>query len=245
MEFEKKRILITGASSGIGKETAIRMDKLGAEIIMIARNKKRLSELQNQLQQPCRCFSYDLSDMENIHNLFEEITKHGKLDGFIHCAGICKITPVKALELEELLQQMNVNAFSFFQIARFFSNAKYSNKSSSIVALSSIAAYTAEAGMCAYTMSKATLNAEIRVMAKEFIKRGIRVNAIMPAQVMSKMGEENNVWEQEELQDVKSYQPLGAIPISQIVNSIEFLMSNERAGYITGECLAITGGYKK
>lgn len=82
-------------------------------------------------------------------------------------------------------------------------------------------------------------------MAKEFIRRGIRVNAIMPAQVISKMGEKENVWTEEELKNVKEYQPLGAIPIDQIVNSIEFLMSDQKSGYITGECLSITGGYNR
>lgn len=245
MEFDKKRILITGASSGIGKETAIQMDRLGASTVLVARNEKALSDIKKQMQHPCHYFSYDLLDMENISTLFEKIAEDGKLDGFIHCAGICQITPIKGLELQELVQQMNINTLSFFQMAKLFSMAKYSNKDSSVVAISSIAAYTAEAGMCAYAMSKAALNTEVRVMAKEFIRRRIRINAVMPAQVISKMGEKDNIWAEEELKSVKEYQPLGAIPIDQVVSSIEFLMSNEKAGYITGECLAITGGYKK
>lgn len=245
MEFHHKRILITGASSGIGKETAIQMDRLGASTVLVARNEKSLVDLSRQMQHSCHFYSYDLSDLDNISTLFDEIAKHGKLDGFIHCAGICRITPVKGLELQELQDQMNINTFSFFQLAKYFSLGKHSNKGSAIVAISSIAANTAEAGMCAYTMSKAALNAEIRVMAKEFIRRRIRVNAIMPAQVISKMGENDNIWSEEELQKVKEYQPLGAIPINQVLNSIEFLMSNQKAGYITGECLGISGGYKK
>lgn len=245
LEFAGKRILITGASSGIGRAAAIRFDQLGASTILVARNEKVLSDLTKQMKNPCCYVSCDLSDMENIPPLFEKIAENGKLDGFVHCAGICQINPIRGMESKELILQMNINTLSFFQIAKFFSMTKYSNKASSIVALSSIAACTAEAGMCAYAMSKAALNTEVRVMAKEFIRRGIRVNAIMPAQVISKMGEKENVWTEEELKNVKEYQPLGAIPIDQIVNSIEFLMSDQKSGYITGECLSITGGYNR
>lgn len=244
MEFEKKRILITGASSGIGRETAIRMDRLGAATILVARDEKALSDLKDQMQNPCSYFLCDLSDLTNILPLFDKMAEGGKMDGFVHCAGVCKVTPIRGLELEEIMQQMNINTLSFFQLAKLFSMAKYSNNASSIVAMSSYAAYTEEAGMCAYSMSKAALNTEVRVMAKEFLKRRIRVNAIMPAEVMSKMGERDNVWTEEELKNIEEHQPLGAIPIGQIVNCVEFLLSNQKAGYITGECITITGGYK-
>ena len=244
MEFKGKTILVTGASSGIGKAVAVRMDQLGANVILVARKKEALSTLKQKMQNSCKYICYDLADVEHIEDIFVEAAAIGKLDGYVHCAGICNINPIKHVEPQELEKMLNVNALSFFQMSRQFSKAKYSNKGASIVGMSSIAAIAMEPGMCAYAMSKAAINTQIRIMAKEFVKRGIRVNAVMPAQVESKMGVQDNIWTDEELEEVRGYQPLGAIPIEQVVNCIEFLLSDKQAGYITGECIAITGGYR-
>lgn len=92
-------------------------------------------------------------------------------------------------------------------------------------------------------MTKEAMNVTVKVLAKEFVKRKIRLNNVLPAQVMSKMACETNDWSEDEIEEVQSFQPLGIIPIEQVVNCITFLLS-EKAKFITGECIAISGGYK-
>ncbi len=244
MAFDKKRILVAGASSGIGKAVAMRLDELGADVVLLARNEDKLVKTFRQMKNSSQYICYDLEDTEHLEDIMSNMTLNGKLDAYVHCAGICDLKPAKQVTPFDLNKTMSINAFSFFELSRLFCKPKYSNSSAAIVGVSSFAAVTAEPGMSVYAMSKAVMNTQIKVMSKEFVKRRIRINTIMPAQVESKMGENDAPWTVEELDEVKQYQPFGAIPIEQVVNCIEFLLSNEKSGYITGESIAITGGYR-
>ena len=236
--------MVVGASSGIGEAVAMRLDELGADLTLIAKNEDKLVKVQQQMAHNSHYICCDFEEVGCLENIMEDITSNGKLDAYVHCAGICDLKPAKQVTPYDLKKMMNVNAFSFFELSRLFCKPQYSNKGAAIVGISSLAAITAEPGMSAYAMSKAAMNTQVKVMSKEFIKRKIRINTIMPAQVESKMGENNAKWTPEELDEVKQYQPFGVIPIKQVVNCIEFLLSNEKAGYITGENIAITGGYR-
>lgn len=244
MNMKGKQILITGASSGIGRTAAKYFDSLGAELILVARREEELKALSNQMLNPCRYISYDLDDLENIESVFSQIKEWDiKLDAMLYCAGICNTQLIKDVEYDELQKTFHVNTMAFYLMAKYFSMVKYSNKESAIVAISSISSKENEAGMSLYSMTKAAMNTAVEVMAKEFIKRKIRVNAVLPAQVMSKMGRDEDDWTEEELQEVASYQPYGAIPIEQVINCANFLLS-DAAKYITGETVVISGGYK-
>lgn len=244
MEWKDKTYLIAGASSGIGEAAARRFDALGAKVILVARREDKLQKICQSLSENSSYFAYDLKDTSHVNNLFEEILqKNGKLDGLVYTAGICRVEAIKNMKCESLMEMLQVNTLSFFSLCQCFSKVKYSQKGASIVALSSYAAKSAEKGMCGYAMSKAALNTEIVVMAKEFLKRSIRVNAIMPANVLNKMAVEENIWTDEEFEMLKQVQPLGVIPVEQVVNCIEFLIS-DKSSFITGETIAISGGYK-
>lgn len=91
-------------------------------------------------------------------------------------------------------------------------------------------------------MTKEAMNVQVQILAKEFLKRKICINTVMPANVMSKMSDDKNEWSEEEIAAVTQKQPLGIIPIENIVNVVQFLLSEE-AKYITGECIGISAGY--
>ena len=188
---------------------------------------------------------YDLNDLENIKEIFDDygINKE-KLDGLIYCAGVDAAWPVKVNSISAMQEVMNVNCFAFVEMSRIFYKKQYSNQNASIVAISSIASLTNEPGMIAYSVSKAALNSAVKTMSKEFIRRGIRVNAILPGAVKTPMSEkkEKVFSEIEKTEENKSnIQPLGVIPTDIIARQIKFLLSDD-SGYTTGELITVSGG---
>ena len=224
----RKKVLITGASSGIGRVTAVYLDSLGYDLVLVARDKEKLTNLGKDLRDPL-IITYDLNNLADIEAIFETTKKlRGKLDGLLHCAGINKDQPVKVNNIDDMLGTINVNLLSFIQLARFFCAKKYSNDNSTIIAMSSIAAISCDKSMCTYSASKAGIDAAVKVMSKEFAKRKIRVNSIQPTFVDTPM-----------IKDMADYaekveaQPLGVIQPINVAYLIEFLLS-DKARFISG-----------
>ncbi len=133
-----------------------------------------------------------------------------------------------------------VNYYSFVELGKYFNKKKYSNDRASVVAISSSAAETCTKGMCTYAASKAALNAAVKVMGREFLKRHQRVNAILPTFVDTPMA----VRMDDALGDLDSKiagQPLGLIEPEQIAFLVEFLIS-DKSSYITGACIPVSAG---
>lgn len=240
-----KYYLVTGASSGIGREVAKQISNEDTTVVLVARREDKLKELQLELMGPSVVIPCDLRRSVDIKNVFDELSKKKiKLDGLVYCAGICFVKPIKIMEENELQDMFQINVFAFYEMCRYFSQVSVSNKGACIVGVSSYAAVSKEAGMSAYAMTKESMNVQTQVLAQEFLKRKIRINTVMPAHVMSKMAEDENTWTEEELEIVKRKQPLGIIPIDNVVKVIKFLLSRD-AQYITGQSISINAGYIK
>lgn len=240
-----KYYLVTGASSGIGREVAKQISNEDTTVVLVARREDKLKELQLELIGPSVVIPCDLRRSVDIKNVFDELSKKKiKLDGLVYCAGICFVKPIKIMEENELQDMFQINVFAFYEMCRYFSQVSVSNKGACIVGVSSYAAVSKEAGMSAYAMTKESMNVQTQVLAQEFLKRKIRINTVMPAHVMSKMAEDENTWTEEELEIVKCKQPLGIIPIDNVVKVIKFLLSRD-AQYITGQSISINAGYIK
>lgn len=240
-----KYYLVTGASSGIGREVARQISNEDTTVVLVARREDKLKELQLELIGPSVVIPCDLRRSVDIKNVFDELSKKKiKLDGLVYCAGICFVKPIKIMEENELQDMFQINVFAFYEMCRYFSQVSVSNKGACIVGVSSYAAVSKEAGMSAYAMTKESMNVQTQVLAQEFLKRKIRINTVMPAHVMSKMAEDENTWTEEELEIVKCKQPLGIIPIDNVVKVIKFLLSRD-AQYITGQSISINAGYIK
>ncbi len=240
-----KYYLVTGASSGIGREVAKQISNEDTTVVLVARREDKLKELQLELMGPSVVIPCDLRRSVDIKNVFDVLSKQKiKLDGLVYCAGICFVKPIKIMEENELQDMFQINVFAFYEMCRYFSQVSVSNKGACIVGVSSYAAVSKEAGMSAYAMTKESMNVQTQVLAQEFLKRKIRINTVMPAHVMSKMAEDENTWTEEELEIVKCKQPLGIIPIDNVVKVIKFLLSRD-AQYITGQSISINAGYIK
>lgn len=235
--------LVTGASSGIGRETAKQLSDNDTTVVLVSRREDALERVQKELTGDSIVIPCDLTVPEQIEHLFEVLSdKQIKLDGMVYCAGICFTKALKVMDRDDLENMFRINVFGFYEMCRHFQKVKVSNKGATIVGISSYAAITRETGMSAYAMTKEAMNVQVQVLAKEFIKRKIRINTVMPAYVMSKMNEDDNVWTEEEITWAEQKQPFGLIPIESVVKVIRFLMS-EDAAYITGEAIAMNGGY--
>lgn len=237
-----KIVLVTGATSGIGECIAVQLAKMGAKIVAVGRNKEKLQKLQQDFSNSIIPIEYDLMDLENIESIFQQCRSHNlMLDGLVHCAGIGFNNVVRTNNIDEMEQTMRINCFALLELGKFFSMKKYSNAESSLVAISSISSLRNEKGMSQYASSKAAVNSVVKVMAQEFMKRKIRVNAVLPALVKTAMLEGNIEQVEGYMETFKKEQPLGFIEPEQIAYMVEFLLS-ENAKYMTGELVVISGG---
>ncbi len=254
-----KNVLVLGASSGVGESCVHQLCKQGDNAIIVARREERLSKIQLIYPSKVISFSFDLQNIDNIRGIFDFCkSKELLLDGMIYCAGVDATQPLKLVNYAYLDQVMRVNCYAFVESAKWFSNQKYSNKHSKIVAISSTASVTAEKGMIAYSMSKAALNVAVKTMSQEFVRRGILVNAILPAGILTQMTvdkirkmqgvEINNLEERIALldQSEKSIlpdesQPYGIISPTDVARLAVDLVS-DRNKYITGALIPISAG---
>lgn len=242
IEKNRKTYLIIGASSGIGKATAQRMATPDNHLILAARRKELIDDYSSSLKCEVTSIMCDVKDPNSIELLFKYLRENDiKLTGVLYSAGILDVKPIKYMENGEIERMFQVNTFGFYNICRYLYD--FMDKDSSIVAMSSYAAVTKERGMSAYSASKAALNTIVEILSKEFIKRSIRVNAVMPGKTTSRMGSDVDEWSKEELPDRMKGQQLGLIPVSEVVDVIESLLT-PCYNHFTGELITISGGYQ-
>lgn len=228
-------ILVTGASSGIGRATAEYLDSVGHRVVMVARRAEILQDIAQKMNNDPLCIPYDLLDLKNIEQIFVQCKqKNIKLDGLVHCAGINRDMPIKVNDIDVMLDVTKLNYMAFVELGKFFSSPRYSNSGASVVAMSSCAVYDCAKSMCTYTASKAAIDTTVRIMAKEFAKRKIRVNSIQPSFVDTEM-----IQTVDNIEGKVANQPLGLIEPSQVAYLIEFLLSN-KAKYISGSNIKIS-----
>ncbi|MCK9471880.1 MAG: SDR family oxidoreductase [Bacilli bacterium] len=245
MSLQGKIVLVTGASAGIGKATAIQLSKLGAKLILVARNRERLEETLNSLEGKDHAFySFDLSHISSIEEFAKNVTKnHGSLSGLVHSAGISKARPLTLLKNINLNEIMTINFYSFIEIVRCFSKKKSFCDGGSIVAVSSISSIKGYKSKTAYNASKAALDSSIRCIAGELANKRIRINSVMPGWVATEMLERfsDRTAGIQEGEDTVSKQFLGLVEPIEVANLIAFLLS-DATKTITGTSVLIDGG---
>ena len=187
--LKNKLIVVTGASSGIGRETAILCSELGARVYIIARNQERLqSTLSNLKGEGHSLLSFDISRHREIADCVDNIvSSSGKIDGFVHSAGIRKTLPLRINKPEDLLETLSVNLVSAFEFIRMLSKKKFSNNSASFVLISSIMGVVGEFGLSSYCASKGALISGTRALSLELSVRKQRVNCVSPAMIKTEM----------------------------------------------------------
>jgi NAD(P)-dependent dehydrogenase (short-subunit alcohol dehydrogenase family) len=244
MSLENRRILVTGASAGIGRATAILCSKLGAGVVLVGRNQFELNKTLSLLDEGKHLvLAYDLSNMENIELLMNEcIAKGEKLNGLVHSAGITAIVPIGTLNCKKMQDIMQINYFAFMELVKFYSKKKYSN-SGSIVAISSVASLAGLKGTSVYCGSKGALDSSIRSLSLELAQKNIRINSVLPSYIKTEMYDSVTDLAGEETKDQNvSKQILGLGSVDDVANAAAFLLS-DASRFITGSSLVVDGGY--
>jgi len=244
MSLDGKRILVTGASSGIGRATAILCSRLGADVILVGRNMTKLKEVFASLDEGNhQILQYDLSDLNNIEKLMNDCVKDGrKLDGLVHSAGIGPTIPLGSINSKNMLEVMQINYFAFIELTRLFSKRKYSN-GGSIVAISSVASMAGTKCTSLYCGSKGALDSSIRSLSLELVYKNIRINSVLPSYIKTDMYNAVVELAGEEAQErLLSRQTLGLGTPEDVANAVAFLLS-DASRFITGTALVVDGGY--
>lgn len=242
--LEGKTVLVTGASSGIGRGIAVECSKMGAKVVINGRNKERLQKTFDQLEGEGHIqIVADLSIQEDIERLANEVPE---LNGFVNSAGIPKICPVKRIDRQTLEEIMNVNAFGPILLTSQLLRKKKLQKKSSIVLIASISGVCmANTGEGPYAATKAALAGYTKTAAFELAAQGTRVNTICPGLVPTEiLTLSNEMFSEDQLKETMyGRYPLKRVGTPEdIANGAIYLLS-EASSWVTGINLVIDGGY--
>ena len=237
-----KTILVTGASSGIGKQTAIECAKLGATVIVTGRDATRLQETFDALEGETNNHKQVIADLlkeEDVNHLLEEV---GKVDGVVLCAGKGLTLPVQFCTREKFDDIFNINFFSPIEVLRLLYKKKQINKEGSVVILASLGGTQIySGGNSIYGASKAALNSMMRFCAKEFAPRKIRVNSICPGMVDTPLIHRGTVSDEQLEQDKERY-PLKRYGVPEDIAYGAVYLLSDASSWMTGQDLILDGG---
>ncbi|HWZ54390.1 MAG TPA: 3-oxoacyl-[acyl-carrier-protein] reductase [Candidatus Acidoferrales bacterium] len=241
--LQDKVALITGASQGIGRATAIELAEAGAKVAVAARNEEKLASVVAEIERDANealAIPMDVADAAQVKAGFQQVlAKFGRLDILVNNAAITRDTLALRMKLEDWDAVLRTNLTGAHLCIQQALGAMLKQRSGRIINLSSVVAQTGNAGQANYVASKAGLIGLTRAIAVEVASRNITVNAVAPGFITTPM---TDVLSQEIKDKMKSMIPLGRFGTDQdIAAAIVFLASDE-ASYITGQVLEINGG---
>ena len=245
MSLHGKKILITGASRGIGREVAVTCSKLGATVYLVARDNQKLNETIDALEgEGHKYYIYDLEDISGLEKFIGEIVKeNGVLNGLVHCAGIADMRSLMMTHYDFLHKIMLTNFYAFIELSRVYSKKK-NNAGGSIVVISSISSLKGNKSKTAYCASKSAVDGAIRSMSTELHMKHIRINSIIAGFIKTDMFNMyiQDVGENQLETQVLSRQFMGLGETFDIANAAAFLLS-DASKFITGTGMVVDGGY--
>jgi NAD(P)-dependent dehydrogenase (short-subunit alcohol dehydrogenase family) len=246
INLKNQRILITGASSGIGKAIAQKVSHLGAQVILFGRDLDRLSILKSTLNNlPNEMYATDLTKFNDVAEIIKSsVLTNGPINGLVHCAGIQKILPFKASTPKVFKEVFEINVFAGFEIARIIVNNNIQSEAlTSFVFISSVMGKLGDAGEVIYCASKGALVSGVKALAIELASKNIRCNCILPGIVKTEMSKRlfESIPDNSKEKIIAAH-PLGLGTPDDIASITAFLLSSE-AKWITGSDFIVDGGY--
>ena len=239
--LEGKTILVTGASSGIGKATAIECSKLGARVVITGRDEARLQQTLSSLEGEGHVvIAADLGEDDGIRFLVERVPV---LNGIVHAAGISDTVLFQFLKKERLENIFNINFFAPVVLSQLLLKKKLLQKGGSIVFLSSIdGPVTAHIGNSMYSATKGALSAMMLNMSIELASKGIRVNAVLPGMTETPLIHNDDITQEQLNKDMELYPLKRYADPREIAWAIIYLLS-DASTFTIGASLVVDGGF--
>lgn len=239
--LEEKTILVTGASSGIGKQIAIECSRMGATVIATARNQERLRQTLDELEAgPIhQMILADLTVQSDIELLVDECPV---INGIALCSGMGLTLPMQFATRDKMDDVFNTNFFAPFELLRLLYKKKKIQKQGAVVVLSSLGGTQIFSGSNGvYGASKAALSSAMMFCAKEFAPRKVRVNCICPGMVDTPLIHRGTVSDEQLKENEKLY-PLGRYGLPEDIAFAAVYLLSDAASWVTGQSLVLDGG---
>ena len=238
-DLENKKIIVTGASGGIGNSIIGKLDKLGANILASGTKIDKLEALKSKYSN-VKILKFDISQSDKIEEFVDQATKElGGLDCIINNAGITQDNLAIRMSIDEWKKVIDINLTSTFLISKYCIKKMLKNKKGKIVNITSVVGHTGNIGQANYTASKAGIVAMSKSLAVEYAKKNINVNCISPGFIQTDMTDKIDVKFKETIISKIPSARLGQP--DDIANAVVFLISNQ-SDYINGETLHVNGG---
>jgi NAD(P)-dependent dehydrogenase (short-subunit alcohol dehydrogenase family) len=244
LDLRGRPVLVTGASSGIGRSTAELLSRQGGKIVLVGRDKDRL----NQAVKSCQgeghiAIDWDLTSYDKLKDLLQKAVEAvGPLHGLVHCAGIQTSRPIQMVTERQLREIAQINVEAAIGLSAAFSGSHLPD-GGSIVFMSSVMGLVGQPAQVAYSASKGALIAAARSLALEFARSKVRVNCIAASLVETEMAEKlKKSMLPAQFDKVKAMHPLGLGAAQDVAAAIAYLLS-DAARWVTGATLVVDGGY--
>ena len=238
--LKDKKVIITGASGGIGHAIVKKFDSMGANILASGTRVEKLEELKSKFKD-IKILKFDISKSEDIEKFIENATAElgGSLDCIVNNAGITKDNLAIRMSFDEWKKVIDINLTSTFLLSKFSIKKMLKSKSGKIINITSVVGHTGNVGQANYTASKAGIVAMSKSLATEYAKKNININCISPGFIKSEMTDKIN---DEFKKTLISKIPSGALGTGEDVSNCAVFLASDMASYINGETIHVNGG---
>jgi NAD(P)-dependent dehydrogenase (short-subunit alcohol dehydrogenase family) len=244
--FDSQWVIVTGASSGLGRATAVCLARQGARVVLVARDEKRLGETAAMLDgSEHRILQMDLRQADGIGPAITDLRHDiGPIYGLCHAAGNVETRPLSSNKVSVVESMLEVNLVAGLELARAVCRRNVMEPAGgSLVFISSIYSQVGMPGQISYCAAKGAVNSAVRAMAIELARRSIRVNSVSPGLVMTEMAEGAlSLLSNDHVQQLHAAHPLGIGTPEDVARAATFLLA-PGTKWITGTDLVIDGGF--